>query len=184
MINRRRSPSVGSARRRRPSRFTLIELLAVTATAGILAGLLLSALRQDRGVGQAAECNNNLCQLHTAWGIYCDDAGDRAPPNGVARVDSIWRSDLDSSVGPSNAPFNADHEPITQGLVFRFGYHKEPRGYRRPADRAAAHDFNGGTPITRRSRIHSMNDASAAFHFLARTTRSGQSSLNAPQVTD
>ncbi|HVR36788.1 MAG TPA: type II secretion system protein [Methylomirabilota bacterium] len=53
--------------------FTLIEMLVVITIIGILAALLLPALR---GVKQQAEdihCLGNLKQFSLAWNLYADD---------------------------------------------------------------------------------------------------------------
>jgi prepilin-type N-terminal cleavage/methylation domain-containing protein/prepilin-type processing-associated H-X9-DG protein len=59
--------------------FTLIELLVVIAIIGILASLLLPALSSVRSKAQAAECANNLRQIHVATMIYADDESDHLP---------------------------------------------------------------------------------------------------------
>jgi len=71
--------------------FTLIELLLVIATIGILAGLLLSTLRAAKEGGRRAACANNLRQVTLAIRLYADDSADSLPvlpspdpyPNGV-----------------------------------------------------------------------------------------------------
>ncbi|MGO8763640.1 MAG: cysteine-rich CWC family protein [Limisphaerales bacterium] len=61
---------------RPPSRaaaFTLIELLVVIAVIGILAAILLPALRSAQSSAQRADCASNLSQLGFATQLYWDD---------------------------------------------------------------------------------------------------------------
>ncbi|MFA4943263.1 MAG: prepilin-type N-terminal cleavage/methylation domain-containing protein [Lentisphaeria bacterium] len=59
--------------RRQRSPFTLLELLVVIATIGVLAGLLLPALGQARAKGKAVACLSNLHQLGIAMHGYVGD---------------------------------------------------------------------------------------------------------------
>ncbi|NQU10265.1 prepilin-type N-terminal cleavage/methylation domain-containing protein [bacterium] len=53
--------------------FTLLELLVVIAIIGLLAGLLLPALRQALEQGRTANCLSNLRQIHLALTMYADE---------------------------------------------------------------------------------------------------------------
>jgi prepilin-type N-terminal cleavage/methylation domain-containing protein len=53
--------------------FTLIELLAVIATIGILAALLLPTLSAARARSKRAVCLNNLKQINLATRMYAED---------------------------------------------------------------------------------------------------------------
>src|SRR5262245_56288174 len=53
--------------------FTLIELLVVIAIIGILAALLLPALRRSQDSGKRVKCLSNLRQLGLSAHLYWDD---------------------------------------------------------------------------------------------------------------
>lgn len=59
--------------------FTLIELLVVIAIIGIIASLLLPALRKAKEASKAAACWNNLRQLSVACATYSLDNKERLP---------------------------------------------------------------------------------------------------------
>ncbi len=63
--------------------FTLIELVVVLATLGILAVLLLPALASSTQPGSAKsfQCLNNLRQMAVAWTLYAEDNHDRLVNN-------------------------------------------------------------------------------------------------------
>ena len=63
--------------------FTLIELLVVIAIIGILAALLVPALKQARDRAFDAVCLSNLKQLCVWAFVYADDNADVLPHNGA-----------------------------------------------------------------------------------------------------
>ena len=66
--------------------FTLIELLVVIAIIGILAGLVLPALRNARQAGLRAKCMNHERQLFLAARMFADDNDGWLPTRGIATV--------------------------------------------------------------------------------------------------
>ena len=72
----------GSWDMKRALGFTLIELVVVIATIGILAGLLLPSLNRAREKSHASYCLNNLRQWGLATQIYVTDNNDFLPPEG------------------------------------------------------------------------------------------------------
>ncbi|EDM29224.1 hypothetical protein LNTAR_22579 [Lentisphaera araneosa HTCC2155] len=60
-------------------RFTLIEVLVVVAIIGILASLLLPALKSARDSARQAACKSNQKQIGVAFTMYFGDNDDRVP---------------------------------------------------------------------------------------------------------
>ncbi len=55
--------------------FSLIELLVVISIIGLLAGMLMPALKQARESARGASCASNLRQMGLATQMYLDDYG-------------------------------------------------------------------------------------------------------------
>jgi prepilin-type N-terminal cleavage/methylation domain-containing protein/prepilin-type processing-associated H-X9-DG protein len=64
---------------RRPTAFTLIELLTVMAVIGILASLLLPAVSQGRARAKRIACTNNLRQTGLAFQMFAHDHNGQFP---------------------------------------------------------------------------------------------------------
>jgi len=84
--------------------FSLIELLVAISIIGLLAAILLPALKQARECARAAACASNLRQMGLATQMYVDDYGryftyytDRGP-------DRLWYFGLESPFNPNGAP--------------------------------------------------------------------------------
>ena len=63
--------------------FTLVELLVIIATVGILAVLLLPAIAGTKPNSQAFQCIENQRQLTLGWQMFSGDNNGKLAPNGV-----------------------------------------------------------------------------------------------------
>ena len=86
---------------RRPSGFTLVELLAVIAIIGLLAALLFPALAKAKERGRQIACFSNLRQLAIATRVYMDDnnGGLFHHHEGWVLDDGTQVDDLPTSIG-------------------------------------------------------------------------------------
>jgi len=86
--------------------FSLVEMLVVMSIIGLLAGMLLPALKQARECARAASCTSNLRQMGLATEMYLDDYGHfflyEQPVNGGA--DMLWYFGLESPYCPGCGP--------------------------------------------------------------------------------
>jgi prepilin-type processing-associated H-X9-DG protein/prepilin-type N-terminal cleavage/methylation domain-containing protein len=84
--------------------FSLIELLVVISIVGLLAGMLLPALKQARECARSAACASNLRQMGLATQMYLDDYSRffvyQQPVNG----NMLWYFGLESPYNPNGAP--------------------------------------------------------------------------------
>ncbi len=137
--------------------FTLIELLVVIAIIGILAALLLPVLNSAKAKATGAACLNNLKQLQVCWQLYTDDFRGFVPPNRSMLTNRAWRSTPDSWIGSSSAPHDETHEPIRQGLLFKYDYNRSLATYHCPGDRSRVRGLGGQVKGMLRTRSYSMS---------------------------
>src|SRR5205085_1178928 len=82
-------PQIKLAQAIRRQGFTLVELLAVIATIGILAALLLPILGKAKIKAQRTACFSNLRQLGVAWQMYYTDNSGLLVPSYPGSPD-VW----------------------------------------------------------------------------------------------
>lgn len=127
--------------------FTLLELLAVVATIGVLAALLLPILSKAKIKAHRTACFSNVRQLCFAWSMYATDNGGRLVPSSPTNSpDGCW---VEGDMCKLDEATNADL--IRQGKLF--GYTREVGIYRCPTDRGVT--INGQKVSSVRS--YSMN---------------------------
>ena len=84
--------------------FTLIELLVVIAIVGLLAAMLMPALRKARESARATKCAGNLRQLGLAMQMYLDEQGRYFGYYDTVPGGRLWYFGLEQPFNPSGAP--------------------------------------------------------------------------------
>jgi type II secretory pathway pseudopilin PulG len=79
VMAKRNVPLMTMVKRERYVAYTLIEILVVMATIGLLVAVLLPVMAKSRGAAKRAFCVNNLRQLYFAMLSYVDDHNDTLP---------------------------------------------------------------------------------------------------------
>jgi prepilin-type N-terminal cleavage/methylation domain-containing protein len=120
-------PTANSHDQARRAGFTLIELMAVVVTIGILAALLLPVLGKAKMKAQRTACLSNLHQLNLAWILYYNDNNGRLVESYPVNNTNAWvLGDMTRLSEATNL------ELLRQGKLFR--YNTEVNLYRCPAD--------------------------------------------------
>jgi prepilin-type N-terminal cleavage/methylation domain-containing protein len=107
--------------------FTLVELLAVVATIGILAALLLPVLGRAKIKAQRTQCLSNLRQLGYSWTLYAHENSGWLVQSHPDEIEGVW---VRGDVSKLSDALNSDL--IKQGKLFP--YNPSLAIYRCPAD--------------------------------------------------
>ena len=114
--------------------FTLIELLASIAIIGILAGLLLPALRRAREAGRRAACANNVREIAATFLMYLSDYRGIFPPSfyyAGMQPDYCWYEILNDEYLENQNVFYCltDRDPCFADGTISYGYNFYPTGF-------------------------------------------------------
>ena len=152
------------ASRRCHGAFTLIELLVVIAVIALLMGIAIPAFSKARAMGYRVTCGNRLKQLQLCWQMYVNDQDDKVPSNLATPFSGVWRSDPNSWIGDSCAPFDSETTRIENGTFFRGNYNRSMELYRCPADKSRVRSVDGAELGMKRTRSFSMNNNLGGFN--------------------
>jgi prepilin-type N-terminal cleavage/methylation domain-containing protein/prepilin-type processing-associated H-X9-DG protein len=101
--------------------FTLIELVVVMATIGILAALLLPALAAAKERARRITCTSNLRQINLGVRLYSDDAQDISPATQTTnRIVDHYRRLVQSYLGRKGPPSPQDKLFACPADTFRY----------------------------------------------------------------
>ncbi len=121
---------VGRSLRRRG--FTLLELLAVIATIGILAALLLPVLSKAKVKAQRTACFSNLRQLGVAWVMYGNENNGYLVPSYPGSQEAWVKGDM------TRTNEAGDLNLLQQGKLYH--YVQNTAVYHCPTDRGVSID--------------------------------------------
>jgi prepilin-type processing-associated H-X9-DG protein len=126
---------------RKPTAFTLLELLVVLCVLALLASIVIPGQARARSGGQAFQCLNNLRQLMSANSLYCADNRDSLPmvfhggyvPSGAGDPNKPWVTGwLDWTTSTDNTNLIYLLDPRYASLAAYFA--RDKRIYKCPAD--------------------------------------------------
>ena len=99
--------------------FSLIELLVTISIIGLLAGMLLPALKQARESARASACVSNLRQMGLATQMYVDDYGRYFNYFTAQGANRLWYFGLESPYS-FNGPPGSRHIDLTQAKLYPY----------------------------------------------------------------
>jgi len=99
--------------------FTLIELLVVITIIGLLATMVMPALKQARESASAAACASNLRQIGWETQMYLDEYGKFFPYFTTSGADRLWYFGLESPYNPGGAP-GTRHIDLTKAKLYPY----------------------------------------------------------------
>jgi prepilin-type N-terminal cleavage/methylation domain-containing protein/prepilin-type processing-associated H-X9-DG protein len=143
--------------------FTLIELLVVITIIGLLAAMLMPALKQARESARATACASNLRQIGMATQMYLDDHGRFFPYFTTEGANRLWYFGLESPFSPSAGP-GGRHIDLTKAKLypyFRTGHGIEvcqSYDYRSPLWRQKFDKITYGYGLNNKLFGRSLND--------------------------
>ena len=126
--------------------FTLVELLTVVVTVGILAALLLPVLTRAKVKAQQTSCLSNLRQLGLAWSMYKDDNSGELVESYPVSNPNVWVQGNMTNAAEAVSP-----DLIRAGKLYR--YNQNVGIYHCPSDQGVKID---GTSLPS-VRSYSMN---------------------------
>ena len=151
--------------------FTLLELVVVLATLGLLAVLLAPALASQGHGGEAVQCLSNTRQLALAWRMYADDHGDTLPGNnwpfqGSPAATATFRAwaagnmDFPTTTGWASDGTDSTNTALLLNINYTqlAAYIRVTNTYKCPSDSSTVQYVPGG-PQLARVRSYSMNAA-------------------------
>ena len=145
--------------------FTLLELLLVITSIGVLAALLLPALAKAKDKARSTQCLGNLRQLTLCSHLYAGDNDDLLPPNDSVVTPDGTPNGQTIAEGVSWCP---DHPQtdintvnIERGVLF--GYNRSVAIYHCPADTATLQTTNGQPLPQLRQRSYNMSQSVNGF---------------------